>query len=225
MSPADVSKSAQKTAKRKFGEQDGGHCNTSTAAEEAGKRPRTIGPSLPSLPIEETASDNDSDSESSGDSDIGPSLPPGDNVQLGVVGPSRDIGNPADDYAINRQATSKPSAPVSSRNKRDEWMLAPPDDADWTSRVDPTKLRNRKFNTGRSTRDPRPSGNAIATPWTETPEQKMRRLENEVMGIQPPISGASKEPASDKIMEKRLQSYNVGHQLCSYTLCTDEAIG
>jgi hypothetical protein len=60
-------------------------------------------------------------------------------------------------------------------------MLVPPSDSDWGSRVDPTKLKNRKFASSKGAKAPAgPAG--ISTIWTETPEQKRQRLEDEVMG-------------------------------------------
>jgi hypothetical protein len=59
-------------------------------------------------------------------------------------------------------------------------MLVPPNDSDWGSRVDPTKLKNRKFASGKGAKAP--GGGGISAIWTETPEEKRRRLEDEVMG-------------------------------------------
>ncbi|KAL1845518.1 hypothetical protein Plec18170_009737 [Paecilomyces lecythidis] len=210
MGSPGASPGAEKNAKRKYEEHDQSDRNGATTAEDTGKRSRTIGPSLPPQLAEKSVSEGGSDSESSDDSDdIGPSMPPPGGAQSGSAGTSRDT----DEVAGTRSNEQQASPPVSVQNQRDEWMLAPPDQGDWTSRVDPTKLRNRKFNTGRSARAA-PSSQDSATPWTETPEQKRKRLENEVMGIQQPASGgASREPsgnktASDKLMEKRLQSYS-----------------
>ncbi|KAJ9272260.1 hypothetical protein DTO212C5_1445 [Paecilomyces variotii] len=209
MNSANASTGAEKNAKRKYEAHDLSDRNSITTTEDAGKRPRTIGPSLPPPPADKSASEDGNDSESSDDSDdIGPSLPPPGGTESGRAGPSRDNDEAAKNRVIEQQA----SPPVSIQNQRDDWMLAPPDQGDWTSRVDPTKLRNRKFNTGRSAGGA-PSSGKSSSLWTETPEQKRKRLENEVMGIQQPAPGAPREPsgnksASDKLMEKRLQSYS-----------------
>jgi hypothetical protein len=87
--------------------------------------------------------------------------------------------------------------------------MVPPKQDDLAARMDPTKLRARKFNSGKGARAPNPSGadNAI---WTETPEQKRKRLENEVLGISAP-SGAA-EVVIDREQEatvKRIREHNV----------------
>lgn len=60
-------------------------------------------------------------------------------------------------------------------------MLAPPTDSDWTGRVDPTKLKNRKFASGKGAKAPAEKS-GISAIWTETPEEKRQRLEDEVLG-------------------------------------------
>ncbi|KAL9637150.1 MAG: hypothetical protein Q9164_002386, partial [Protoblastenia rupestris] len=71
-----------------------------------------------------------------------------------------------------------------------EWMLLPPSTSDWGSRIDPTKLKNRKFNTGKGSKAPSQKngggGAGIDSTWLETPEQKRQRLEDEVLGRKKP---------------------------------------
>ncbi|KAL8822642.1 MAG: hypothetical protein Q9191_006627 [Dirinaria sp. TL-2023a] len=71
-------------------------------------------------------------------------------------------------------------------------MLVPPSHNDWTSRVDPTKLRNRKFASGKgaaaTVQKQGGGGGGVDGIWTETPEQKRRRLEDEQMGRAPAAS-------------------------------------
>ena len=55
-----------------------------------------------------------------------------------------------------------------------------PPTQDDLARMDPTKMRARKFNTGKSAGG---SGGGMSTIWTETPEQKLKRLQDEAMGI------------------------------------------
>ena len=62
-------------------------------------------------------------------------------------------------------------------------MLAPPTGADWASRIDPTRMKNRKFQTGKGVKAGPPGvSGGIGGMWTETPEEKRRRLEGEVLG-------------------------------------------
>jgi hypothetical protein len=111
--------------------------------------------------------------------------------------------------------------------KRDDWMLLPPTSGDWSSRVDPTKLKNRKFNTSKGAKGPASSGgnaDGISEVWTETPEQKLQRLKDETLGTKlmsgeqkanDVRSAASKEEAEQ--MAKRIREYNVSHfrsQVC-----------
>ena len=100
-------------------------------------------------------------------------------------------------------------------------MLVPPKQDDWSSRVDPTKLRNRKFNTGKGAKAPAPKGDGENSVWTETPEQKRQRLEEEVMGVRKPAaqgpedkttvqSDAEAQETARRIREYNVRSYGVG---------------
>lgn len=164
------------------------------------KKPRVIGPIMPPAHLASHADSEDEDSNSSSDDDgYGPTLPPskGD--------PTDKPQNHASDEDIGPAAP-----PVSQPAKRDEWMLRPPDQLDFSSRVDPTKLRNRKFNTGRAASAT--TNKSTVSTWTETAEEKRKRLENEVMGIQAPASsGALKHhmEKSSSAVSKQVQEYNV----------------
>lgn len=88
-------------------------------------------------------------------------------------------------------------------------MLAPPTSGDWTSKVDPTKLKNRKFNSGKGGGQ----GKEVAAIWTETPEQKRKRLQDEVMGVSSASGGSSgpkpQDNARDEETARRIREYNV----------------
>lgn len=108
------------------------------------------------------------DSDSDSDDEYGPALPGASGTRRGPIGPAMP---PAQD----------PSAPV-----RDEWMLAPPVSAGYSER-DPTKLKARKF----TSKKPSASGgdassasadSGLAAIWTETPEEKLKRLQDAVLG-------------------------------------------
>lgn len=94
-------------------------------------------------------------------------------------------------------------------------MLVPPKESDWTSRVDPTKLRNRKFNTGRGAKAPAQKSSGDNALWTETPEQKRQRLADELMGVRkpaaegPPTSQADQNSAEYQAVSRRVQEYYV----------------
>lgn len=68
-------------------------------------------------------------------------------------------------------------------------MTLAPESGDWSQRVDPTKLKSRKFQTGRGAKGPSSSsaaagtGAGVADSWHETAEEKLERLRREAMGI------------------------------------------
>ncbi|KAI4280774.1 MAG: hypothetical protein L6R38_004200 [Xanthoria sp. 2 TBL-2021] len=99
-------------------------------------------------------------------------------------------------------------------------MLVPPSNSDWSSRIDPTKLRNRKFATGKGAKAPSSKGGGgIDTIWTETPEQKRQRLQDEMMGVKKPaqlVDGGEEaegrrgreDEAERRETERRIREFN-----------------
>jgi hypothetical protein len=85
--------------------------------------------------------------------------------------------------------------------QRDEWMTLPPTQDDLAARLDPTKPRARKFNTGKSAGQ----HGGMSSAWTETPEQKLKRLQDEALGVTAPTNSASAPSKSkrDKDEEQR----------------------
>lgn len=162
-------------------------------------RKRTIGPSLPSPSAPEiTGNGNGDDSDSD---DVGPTNNTKTTTSHGNDEPDSDDDSDSDDIGpVLPTASSERAQPASStdtssfemhtgenradtsKSQRDEWMLNPPDKSDWTSKVDPTKLRNRKFQTGKSARAPSAAGGADMS-WVENSEQKLGRKKDEVLGI------------------------------------------
>lgn len=199
--PASVSKRKRPNDER----EDDSESNDSIGPQPPGKvsddgtTPKktkvVMGPLLPSRDVkpEPAASKLNSDDESSDDDDFGPSLPSADDPSL----------------AANRSVPTTAIAPnpIPSASKRDEWMTIAPKSGDWSQRVDPTKLKNRKFNTG--------SGAATTSSdaWHETPEQKQARLQREVLGIKSEktvkstASIATADPNQQET-ERRLKEYN-----------------
>ncbi|KAK5446197.1 hypothetical protein LTS15_009892 [Exophiala xenobiotica] len=169
------------------------------------KRSRVLGPTLPPAPLDERPSsppqpESDNGSESSDDDDFGPSLPSAND------GPSAKSSS-----SIGPQIPT-PSAPP-TRLQRDEWMTIAPTNGDWSSRVDPTKLKNRKFNTGRGAKAPPQKSGAGGESWHETPEQKQARLRREVMGITDPtgpsdLKSKNVSSAHEEATAKRLREYS-----------------
>ncbi|CAD6501499.1 BgTH12-01751 [Blumeria graminis f. sp. triticale] len=182
----------------------------SPACSGSGKHSRVFGPTLPPTTKRASQSAADSGDEISSDSedDYQPPLPP-------------TTGIPAQSH-LYPQAPQSLTAPLyeetpERRPQRDDWMLAPPTSADQRTCNDPTKLRNRKFRSGPSAM----SANnqlGVSTMWTETADEKLRRLEDEVLGRCPVNAAATgskmstaqarRERRETQVTEERIQVYN-----------------
>lgn len=128
---------------------------------------RVMGPAPPpaDLSTRPTNPPDDSSSSSSEEDDYGPALPT-----------ARSHANPSAPPTATASLPSQPAAP-----KRDDWMLAPPTSSGYSER-DPTKIKARKFASGPgSTAKPGAAG-GVSSIWTETPEEKRKRLADAVLG-------------------------------------------
>lgn len=154
------------------------------APQPSSKPARTVGPAPPPAPLEERpphpADDDDSDSS---DDDFGPAPPPvgGSRSAYGETQPTKSA------FDTDPQFDEAPK-----QVQRDEWMLMPPTQDDLAARMDPSKMRARKFNTGKGAG----GGGGMSAAWTETPEQKLKRLQDEAMGISS-ASTATAAPSSE----------------------------
>lgn len=168
---------------------------------------RILGPAPPPAPLTErppNPPDSNSNSDSDSDDDYGPSLPP----------PAGSAAE-ASLFATQQQERLEAAATTASaKPQRAEWMLVPPTDSDWTSRVDPTKLKNRKFQSGKGAKAPTEKS-GISAIWTETPEQKRQRLADEVLGrAEVATSSRTKkerlegESREDEATSRRIREYN-----------------
>ena len=183
-----------------------------SSSNEGDKRRRFVGPAPPPAPLDERPTSKASpELDSDSDDDFGPALPPA--AGSASHAPELRRVQEMEAQVIKEEATKKSS--------REEWMLAPPSQGDWTSRVDPTKLKNRKFNTGKGAKAPAQGGSKDNTLWTETPEEKRKRLEDEVMGVKRPaeLDQGSARPARNeaeaKETERRIREYNASGEICS----------
>ncbi|KAH7321256.1 hypothetical protein B0I35DRAFT_210588 [Stachybotrys elegans] len=112
----------------------------------------------PAPPAAASKEGNDDDSDDSDDSDdYGPALPGAANARKTPIGPSLP-----------------PSEPTP---QRDSWMLAPPTSSSYAER-DPTRIRSRKFASNPSAS----KSSGVSSIWTETPEEKLKRLQDTVLG-------------------------------------------
>ncbi|KAG5955581.1 hypothetical protein E4U57_003353 [Claviceps arundinis] len=110
-----------------------------------------------------------SSSESDSEDDYGPSLPSSSTLRQ-TIGPT---------------LPSKEPAP-----QRDTWMLAPPPSTAYSER-DPTRMRARKFASkplSSSAGKPSPDHPSI---WTETPQEKLQRQKDALLGRAPSASHAA----------------------------------
>lgn len=158
--------------------------------EPPSKRQRTIGPTLPPARLDERPPHNpdpsNSDSSDDDDDEFGPALP----------GATSERSSPEDTAA----ATIGPQIPT-VQTKRDEWMTMAPDSGDWSSRVDPTKLKSRGFNSGKGAKGPKVKTGGDSS-WHETPAEKQARLAREVLGIKEIRSGPQPQHEDQVAAEK-----------------------
>ncbi|OTB17291.1 hypothetical protein K445DRAFT_315927 [Daldinia sp. EC12] len=133
---------------------------------------RVLGPAPPPASLSEQPPNPDSNSSDDDDDDYGPALPTS----------TSHIQRQTQARAAEQAARAAAEA---AGPQRDDWMLAPPTASGYRA-PDPTKLKNRRFASG-----PRVSSNTttsgsgsgeISSIWTETPEQKRKRLEDAVLG-------------------------------------------
>ncbi|ORX94515.1 hypothetical protein BCR34DRAFT_465125, partial [Clohesyomyces aquaticus] len=155
-------------------------------APPSAPKPR-YGPTAPPAPLSERPPDppsDDSDSDST-DDDFGPAPPPPGGLPSAhrhdEQNPIRSAFDTDTRYA-KREDTKKV--------QRDEWMTLPPTHDDLAARMDPTKLRARKFNSGKGAKGGGAAGQDMGV-WTETPEQKLKRLQNEALGVTAPANTAT----------------------------------
>lgn len=140
---------------------------------------RTVGPSLPPVTTSPPPATQDDDSDSSSDDDFGPAPPPAGATYSSDHG----AAPPKSAFDTEPQFTEAPK-----KVQRDEWMTLPPTQDDLAARMDPTKMRARKFNSGKGASS---TGGGMSNAWTETPEQKLKRLQDEALGISAPNNTAS----------------------------------
>lgn len=184
-SPAKHPRPAQNTAEIDLGE------SSDDDDDDYGPQAPTAGPTAP--PQSASVSNNDEiNLESDSDSDSGPAPPP----QAQAASPSASSDESDDDYgpalpsASNRRGPIGPALPptVSDAPTRDDWMLAPPKATGYSER-DTTKMRARKFASKPSASAG--SGGEISSIWTESPEEKLRRLQDSVLGRSSGQDGSS----------------------------------
>jgi hypothetical protein len=164
--------------------------DTGPAPPPASKARRVVGPAPPPAPLNERPPNPpQDDSDTSSDDDFGPAPPPaGANS-----GYNNNTGPPKSAFDVDPHFVEEPK-----KAQRDDWMTMPPTQDDLAARMDPTKMRARKFNTGKSSS----GGGGMSSAWTETPEEKLKRLQDEAMGISAPATNSAPTQDSKKSKEE-----------------------
>ena len=103
--------------------------------------------------------------------------------------------------------------------------MIPPEEDGLAARMDPTRARPRKFNTGKGSRAPN-HGDGIDASWTETPEEKRKRLADEVMGVEKAkgtsaLVHTSRREEENANTAKKIQE----HSVSEIALSTDSTLG
>jgi len=199
-------------AKRKHEEEEETKRNASnesrlpllSSPQSASKRRRVLGPAPPPAPLDQKPAKLPSDSDKSSSED-----------EYGPVVASKDVG-PTKSITAEQTWNSvrQPNVELERKSGRDEWMLVPPTQDDLSARMDPTKLKARKFNTGKGAKS---AGqfDVDNTMWTETPEQKRKRLRDQVLGVQEISStdveaiGVARKQKEDEEKARKVWEYDV----------------
>ncbi|KAG0651706.1 Lipopolysaccharide-specific response 7 [Hyphodiscus hymeniophilus] len=192
---------------------------------------RVLGPAPPPANPDELDLQDDSSEDDCGPSArnevtsavkpiLGPAPPPA-NLSEMPSHPPNDSDSSDDDYGPSLPPAPVPPPQISSSNERsvtakNKCAQKHSPHSDWTSRVDPTKLKNRKFASGKGSKAPAEKSGVSAI-WTETPEEKRQRLEDEVLGRKDKSSsstrkekgsGDSREDREAEQTARRIRQYN-----------------
>lgn len=170
-----------------------------------------------SLTPESESSDNDDDA-------VGPRPPPA----AGASGPSLTA---AEEFRLRERAKrleeEERARAEAGKSKREDWMLVPPSSMDMLASNDPTKIRARGFaqNTRRGgAAADRTGGEQDVSLWTETPEERAKRLDEEVMGKRKRKENASRQESEadrrerlkrerrNEELRSRVDEYNVSRR-------------
>ncbi|KAF2635355.1 hypothetical protein P280DRAFT_196980 [Massarina eburnea CBS 473.64] len=162
---------------------------------------RVLGPAPPPASLDERPPNPPSDDSDSSDDDFGPAPPP-----VGATYDAYGEDKPAAQSAFD---TEPQYAEVEKKPQRDDWMTLPPTSGDLSS-IDPTRKRSRKFNNGKSASS---GGGVDMGIWTETPEQKLKRLQNEAMGITAPANSSNPKKESRRSKQEEETARKIREKL------------
>ncbi|KAK4056988.1 hypothetical protein OIO90_001888 [Microbotryomycetes sp. JL221] len=107
-----------------------------------------------------------------------------------------------------------------AKPKREEWMLVPPKELDLMKSLDPTKLKGRGFSQKATSDKPKSNQEGIDL-WTETPQQRAQRLEDEALGkrkkaVQSRTGGGESVPETDEERRKRKRDERLKREVEEY---------
>jgi hypothetical protein len=141
-----------------------------------------------------------SEAESDDDSDVGPL--PAPNIASGST------LSAAEEFRLlerqKQEAEEEQQRLAGQKPKREAWMTVPPSALDALAHRDPTKITK----TGFSQNSRRGAGAEKATEdgrslWTETPQERAKRLEEEVSGKRKRLENATKQETDQERTQRR----------------------
>lgn len=183
---------------------------TPPAASAAAPK-RIYGPAPPPADLSERpTTDPNSDSDSDSDDGYGPALPGSRPAATSSSSHGPSFPSFQQQQQQQQRIYEEPQAP-----KRDDWMVAPPTSSSYRA-PDPTKLKSRKFASGRSVAGAGEKSGGVSSIWTETPEEKIKRLAAAVLGREDPSSSSSAPPPSSVISNTRTKNLDE-ERVRSYT--------
>ncbi|KAF9231604.1 hypothetical protein BU15DRAFT_90866 [Melanogaster broomeanus] len=161
----------------------------------------TAGPSTRRSSSPRRAVDENPDSNSDADSDVGPQPLPA--YLLAVTQEKSGVQE-----FLEREERRKKNKLV-----REEWMLVPPKAGDLLGSLDPTKLKARQFGRGSA-----PARDSDTSLWTETPAERQQRLADEVSGRKRRAANAEPEEDPDEAKKRRRRDAEIRRGVDEHTL-------
>lgn len=173
-----------------------------TPALPPGMPARTAqGPALPPhLANRRRSPSPEADDQSDDDSDVGPLPAPS-------TGPAPAL-SAAEEFRLREQRKQEEEEEerrlAGQKPKREAWMTVPPSALDALAHRDPTKITKTGFNQNsrRGAGTSKASEDGLSL-WTETPEERAKRVDEEVMGKRKRVENAGKQETDAERQERK----------------------
>lgn len=172
-----------------------------TPALPPGMPARTQGPALPPhLANRRRSPSPEADDQSDDDSDVGPLPAPS-------TGPAPAL-SAAEEFRLREQRKQEEEEEerrlAGQKPKREAWMTVPPSALDALAHRDPTKITKTGFNQNsrRGAGTSKASEDGLSL-WTETPEERAKRVDEEVMGKRKRVENAGKQETDAERQERK----------------------